>query len=123
MVKITSAPQIHIFGGGCTPWVHILSGTYEYKSKYTHDLTTYKVGEQVQMLITQPFYLIGDFKLTFYSKGQFLNQSEEFMRIWLNLKFIDQDVIEIPALEIDGVKASDKRFNMNMKVIIHFKHG
>lgn len=27
-VKITSAPQIHFFGGGCTPWVHILSGSY-----------------------------------------------------------------------------------------------
>lgn len=74
------------------------------------------------MLVTQPFNLTGDFKLTFYSKGQFLNKSEEFMRVWLNLKFITDDVVEVPALEIDGVKASDGRFNMSMKIIIYFKH-
>lgn len=58
--------------------------------------------------------------MTFFSKGQIINKSTEFMRLWFNAKFIDRDVIEIPANEIDGVKDSDSRFNMKMKVIITF---
>ena len=49
-----------------------------------------------------------------------MNTSTQFMRLWFNVKFIDKDVIEIPANEIDGVKQSDERFNLKMKVIATF---
>ena len=61
--------------------------------------------------------------MTFYSKGQILNKSSEFMRIWLNLKFIQKDEVEVPAREIDGVKQDDSKFNINMKVFITFNHS
>ena len=44
-IKMTAAPQIHVFGG-CTPWVSIYSHGEEFKSKYSHELVSYKTGEQ-----------------------------------------------------------------------------
>lgn len=108
---------------GCTPWVLLTSHNDVYKSKYDHDLINYGAGEQFELKINHDFYLTNDFKITFFSKGQIINSSTEFMRLWFNAKFIDKEVIEIPANEIDGVKDSDARFNMKMKVIVTFKRS
>jgi phosphatidylinositol-3,4,5-trisphosphate 3-phosphatase/dual-specificity protein phosphatase PTEN len=40
-IWVGPVPKVDLFGG-CTPWVLVLNNGNEFKSKYTHELNTYK---------------------------------------------------------------------------------
>jgi phosphatidylinositol-3,4,5-trisphosphate 3-phosphatase/dual-specificity protein phosphatase PTEN len=113
-VKVGPIPNVNVFGG-CTPWVLLTNGTKEYKSKYSHDLITYKNEEFFQLPMNHQFTVAGDFKLTFFTKG-LLNKSERFMHVWLNTYFMEGESLVLSAHEIDGVKPGDNRFSDKLEI-------
>lgn len=88
-IRVSPVPNIGVFGG-CTPWVLVNCRDGEYKSKYLHELTTYRTEEAFEIPLSQDCRVRGDFKLTFFTKGM-LNKSEKFMHCWLNTYFLPED--------------------------------
>jgi phosphatidylinositol-3,4,5-trisphosphate 3-phosphatase/dual-specificity protein phosphatase PTEN len=94
-VRVSPIPNLGVFGG-CTPWVLINCRQGEYKSKYTHELITYRTEEVFEIPLSQECRVRGDFKLTFFTKGM-LNKSEKFMHLWLNTYFLPEDATVLCA--------------------------
>lgn len=121
-IRVGPIPKVDLFGG-CTPWIQLSNNSYEFKSKYTHELVTYKNEEYFELSIDHKFKVSGDFKITFFTKGALLNKSEKFMHLWLNTYFLEGTQILLKQSEIDGAKEGDARFSEKLYILIQFERA